>query len=81
MIDRFLLRHKLLGKSNKKDYDKSRKNLPLIFLHEKIDKKSYKMDIYKIAKRVYNKNPDKTPIRVGYLFLHSLLVFREISIL
>ena len=44
------------------------KNLPSIFLHEKIDKKSYKMDIYKTDRKVYNDNPDKNtdPRRLTY---------------
>ena len=54
-----LLRHFTLDKSNKNDYDKRRKNLLVMLFHEKIDKKSYKLDIYKIAAVVYNIIPDK----------------------
>ena len=35
------------------------KNLPTYFLHKKIGEKSYKMDIYKSAKMLYNKIPSK----------------------
>ncbi len=53
------LRHLELYKSNKNNYDKWAKNLLPIFLHKKNDKKSYKMDIYKIDEVVYNIVPDK----------------------
>ena len=41
-----------------KHYDKRSKNLPAILLHKKNDKKSYKIDIYKIAAVVYNNSPE-----------------------
>jgi hypothetical protein len=53
------LRQKIFVKSNKNHYDKRAKNLLLMLFHEKIDKKSYKLDIYKIASGVYNIIPDK----------------------
>ena len=46
-------------KAPKKTTTKPIKNLPLIFLHEKFDEKSYKMDIYKTLPGVYNIIPDK----------------------
>ena len=42
----------------KNNYDKSPNFLCCMHLHEIFDKKSYKMDIYKFAERVYNKNPE-----------------------
>ena len=49
---------KTCSKMHKKEYDKRGYFFRHILFAEIFDKKSYKMDIYKSARRVYNKCPE-----------------------